>query len=201
MSLKRGWALAIVTVGTIGILAHIIQDAFIEFPDAPLRSVSIFKYFTIQSNLIAIIYFWLYFSLQLHYKNRIFQRLIGMVVVCITITFLVFLFFLEPTYDPVGLDLLGSILLHYINPVLVVGFVLYYRKDYDVQYDDIILWLSYPLLYILFLVILGVITNDYLYPFFQVSEVGVIGFLAAFGGIVVLYLLLSSIFVKIVSRK
>lgn len=199
--MKRRWALAIVTVGTIGILAHIIQDAFIEYPDAPLMSLQIFKYFTIQSNLIAIVYFWLYFSLRLHYKSPTFQKLSGMVMVCITITFLVYLVFLEPVYDPVGLNLLGSILLHYINPLLVVGFVLYYRRDYELTISDIKLWFVYPITYLVFLLLHGIISTDYLYPFFQVSEVGVWGLIGAILGIFGLYLLLSVVFVKIVSRK
>jgi len=38
-----------------------------------------------------------------------------------------------------------------------------------------LLWITYPLMYLLFADIHGFVTDDFLYPFFQVSEIGILG--------------------------
>ncbi len=199
--MKKTWSLIIVIIGTIGILSHVIYDIVIEYPENPIMSINIFKYFTIQSNILAIIYFWIVFSLKLDEKNKIFKNMIGAVTIYITITFFVFIIFLEPIYSPKGLNLLGSICLHYINPILVIGFLGYNRKDYEFNKRDVKYWVIYPGLYLIFVIIWGSIINDYLYPFFQVSEIGVSGLIINIVGLLAFFILLSFSLVKIVSKK
>ena len=199
--MKKKYALSIVVTSTLGIIFILINTLFFEEKTNQfLSALALFKYFTIQSNLIVTIYFYLYVFTSLKEKN-IFNKMLGGVVIYISITFLVFLLFLEPIYSPEGFALAGSILNHYISPLLVMIFVYKFRDDYSFEMANIKIWIIYPLVYFAFLVINGVITNNYLYPFFQVSEVGVIGIIVSAVGIVVLFLIMSFTIVKIVSKK
>lgn len=199
--MKKWIPFVIVIIGSIGLVAYFINDAFFSELTNPLGALRLLKYFTILSNLLAVVYFWLIFNERTQLKYGWFDRLLGGIVIYLTITFALYALLLESTYDVVGLDLLGNICLHYINPILVIGYLVIYRKDFTFTYKDISLWIVFPLLYLLFMVIHGMITNDYLYPFFQVSEVGIIGLISMIGILFGIFFLLSIIIVKIVSRK
>lgn len=173
--MKRKASLIIITTGTIGLLFTIIARAIGSDTNALGSAISSFRYFTIQSNLIVVIYFWLLFSLNP--KNIKFDKAIGGVIIYITVTFIVFALFLEPTWSPQGIELLGSILNHYVTPILSIVFLIYFRKDYSFNYKTIPFWLIYPLLYLLYVIIYGSLTNNYFYPFFEIDVIGVSNFI------------------------
>jgi len=199
--MKKWWPLVIVTIGSIGILAYIIDDAFFSELVNPLGSLRLFKYFTMLSNLIAVIYFWLIFTNRTQLKYGWFDRMLGGIVIYVTITFLIYAVLLESTYEVRGLDFIGNTCLHYLNPLLIIGYLGVYRKDFNFSRKDIGLWIVFPLLYLVFLVVHGLFTGDYLYPFFQVSEVGVTGLMSMIGILFGIFFILSIIIVKIVSKK
>jgi hypothetical protein len=145
----------------------------LDNPSTPLASgLGIFKYFTILSNLVVVIYFWMMFSLKLD-KSKKFDSWLGAVTVYITITGVIFAAFLQADFRQVGLDKVGSILNHYVIPILTIGFLLYYRKEYAFRFKDILKWMIFPVLYLMYLLIRGSITDDYLYPFFNINILGV----------------------------
>ncbi|MBN2540414.1 MAG: Pr6Pr family membrane protein [Bacilli bacterium] len=194
--MKKKTALLILSIGTIGVLATIISVA-LDNPDTPLGSaLGTFKYFTILSNLIVIVYFWLVFSLNMD-RFPIFKTLFGAVVVYITVTFLVYAVMLEGTFDLSGLGRFGSILCHYVVPIMTIGFLIYYRDEYSFHNKDILKWIAFPIVYFVFLVLFGVFTGDYIYPFFDINEVGFLAFLIAFLGIMGLFILLSFLVILI----
>jgi len=199
--MKRYWRLFVVVIGTLGILSLIFDEVFVGNPGSPLQSIHIFKYFTVQSNLVAVIYFWMLLRLKIDKKNEKWKNLVGGVMIYTTITFLIFAIVLEGLWDENGLAQLGSICLHYINPLLIIGYVVYFRKEYNFKFKDSLTWVIYPILYLLFLVLWGLITSDFLYPFFQVSEIGVLGLMASIIGLVGLFFVLSFGVVKILSKK
>lgn len=169
--MKRKFALIIAVLGTLGILFTLIYHMF-DNPSTPLASgLEIFRYFTILSNLIVAIYFWLLFSLNLD-KNSLFKKLLGGVAVYITITGVVFALFLQADFQQFGLDKVGSIISHYIIPILTVGFLLFFREDYNFSFKDIIKWSIFPIGYIIFLLIRGSVTSDYIYPFLELDSLG-----------------------------
>ena len=199
--MKKYWRILIVLIGTLGIVSFILDEAIVLNPDSPLHSLHIFKYFTVQSNLVAVIYFMLLFGMNIDLKNEKWKNLVGGVMIYTTITFLVFAIVLEGLWVEQGLSLLGSIFLHYINPLLIIGYVVYYRKEFDYKIRDSFAWIIYPILYLTFLVFWGMVTGDFLYPFFQVSEIGVFGLIISIIGLVGLFFVLSFLVVKILSKK
>ena len=192
---------AVVILGSLGILSLVVQDAFFTYPETPLMSLGLFKYFTVQSNLFAVIYFWLMISLKVDEKSKKWKNLLGGAMIYTTITFLIFAIVLERLYVEVGFTLVGSILLHYINPILIIFYTVYYRKEYEYHIKDSITWIIYPVIYLVFMIIWGSITGDFLYPFFQVSEVGITGLIISILGLLLMFILMSFLTVKILSKK
>lgn len=199
--MKKVFSIIIMVVAFIGITLTSIDSMFISNTNHPLlEGVKLYRYFTIQSNFIVGIYFGILSFSRLK-DNKTFDKLLGGVMIYITITFLVYMIILDPIYDPQGLNLIGSIISHYITPILVIIFVGYYRNDYLYELNDIKKWIIYPLVYLLFLFIYGLFTGDYIYPFFQVSKIGIIGVLLVSVCMVLFFLIMSFLTVKILSKN
>lgn len=199
--MKRHWQLAIVLIGTIGILAQFFNDVLYGELAHPFLAFRIFRYFTILSNLFAVVYFWLMYGKRYDMRHQWFDHLIGGVVVYLTITFVVYAAMLEGTFEKTVLGEFGNILLHYGNPLLVIAYLIQYRKGYGFEVRDIALWLVFPIAYLVFLLGHGIVTEDYLYPFFQVEEVGIAGLTSMIVILLGAFLLLMFALVKIVSPK
>jgi hypothetical protein len=199
--MKKWLSFTVVIIGIIGIVSHVLHDALFDYPDNPIMALGAFRYFTMQSALLATVYFLIIFLTQLDQRNERFRNFFGCVIISTTITFLVYNIFLAPIYHPEGLNMIGNIALHYINPVLIIVFLVMYRNEYTFSMKDTLIWLLFPFFYLIFMVIYGSITSDYLYPFFQISEIGLLGFSIAILGLLGLFFLLSFFLVKIVSKK
>lgn len=199
--MKRYWQLIIVIIGTIGLLSYIIDDAFFSELTNPLGAVRLFKYFSILSNVIAVTYFWMMFSLRYQHKHRNFDHFIGAIAIYLFVTFVIYALLLEGTYEQSTLDWIGNISLHYLNPIFVVVYLVHFRQLYTFQMKDMILWFVFPVIYLVFLVLHGIFTGDYLYSFFQVSDVGIEGLISMIVILIGIFYLLSLAVVKIVSRK
>jgi hypothetical protein len=199
--MKNRFALLIVVSSALGLSFVLINTMFIEeVSNRLLNGLALFKFFTIQSNLIVMMYFIMYLTSNFK-NNETFKKVFGGVVIYITITFIVFLIFLEPIYNPKGFALVGSLFNHYITPLLVLGFLFKFKDDYTFSFSDTKTWIVYPIIYLLFLFSYGLITNNFIYPFFQVNEVGIIGIIASILVLVILFVLMSFSLVKIVSKK
>jgi hypothetical protein len=196
--MKKYASIVIGIVASLGVLILVLDTAFDEGSNL-WNGLALFKYFTLQSNLIVAVYFMIAgFGLI---EKDWFHRLLGGVTVYVTVTLVVFIVFLEGTYQHTGWGIVSNILAHYLSPILTISFLVYFRKEYMFSYGDILTWMLYPISYVLFMTIFGTLTGDYIYPFFQIPEVGVGGFLLMVGGLVVFFGLLSFGAVKIVSKR
>lgn len=197
--MKKIIALIIALFGSTGILIDTIMYATEDGINI-LKGIEIFKYFTIQSNLFVVI-ICIIFALELFKDKKTESIFIGGTLLYILITLIVFFIFLRPIWHPTGIRYVANLLLHYIVPIGYFGFVVYYRHDYSFEVGDIKYWIIYPILYTVMVLIVGPLTGDYIYPFFNIPEVGVMGFVFMFVSILVLFLILSILIVKIVSKS
>ena len=198
--MKRTYALIISLVGLAGVILTAISTGLDNTDQFWLSAFSVLKYFTIQSNLMVTIYFGAIYFFKWDQLPK-YKSWLGGVTVYITITFLVFVTLLQSIWHPVGIGLWGNILNHYVTPIFTIIFLVLYRKDYLFTTSNILQWLIYPLIYIVFVLISGLAVGDYIYPFFQINEVGVGGFLIVFFGIMMLFFLLSIGAVMLTRKK
>jgi len=201
MVMKKKLMIVIISSSAVGIILNLVQiNFFDDNPDRLLESIKLFRYFTIQSNLLVAVYFALTVSGKFD-DSDFFKRFFGSVFLSIFVTGIVFAGYLEWTYVSPGLYKIGSALLHYISPILVTMYLLQSKEDYSFEYKDIKVWLIYPVSYLVYLIIQGVITNDYLYPFFDVPTIGVLGLVISTFFLVLFFFGMSILLVKIFSKK
>lgn len=198
--MKKTAAIILAIIALVGVLATTISAGLDHLESFFGSALSTLKYFTIQSNLIISAYFFAFF-VRANKPADGFDRWLGGVTVYITITGLVFVTLLQSIWHPTGLGLLGNILNHYLVPILSLGFLISFRKDYRFSYKDILWWMIYPLGYAAFMWIHGRLTGDYIYPFFDIASIGIGGFLIAFFGILALFFILSLCAVSLTKKK
>lgn len=187
--------IALVIFPVIGIILN-VTDQIINHDSV----VVLFKYFTILSNLFVGIYFSLLLSGKFE-KSIFFNKLFASVLISITITFIVFAGYLEWTYESEGLNKIASLINHYITPILTITYFFLNKKMYQYNMKDMIVWMIFPVSYLMFLLIHGVVTRDFIYPFFQVDEVGLFALIITIVLLVGFFILMSFLVVKILSKN
>lgn len=173
--MKRILALIIFSLSSIGVILTAIGFGLDNSETMFISAISVLKYFTIQSNILVILYFGLVFFKGLD-KSEKFRKFLSPVVSYITLTCVVFLLFLQSVWKPTGLIFFGSVLNHYVTPTLAIAFLIIFRKEYHFQWRHFGYWLIYPLAYLVFAIIMGLTTSDWIYPFFDIPENGVVSF-------------------------
>ena len=137
-----------------------------------------FKSFTMQSNLIVTI--WLTLAILCHNKPESLEKISGLIkgafTVYITITLIFFAILLAPFYQPTGWAAFSNLILHYLTPIaFIVDWILTENKlRYKWKYLPY--WVfTYPICYLAFIFIHGTFTGNYIYYFFDVNALGILG--------------------------
>ena len=135
--------------------------------------------------------------------KKLMGKLKGAITLYITVTFLVFAVVLSPLYHPPGLEGVLNLMFHYIIPA---GFIIdwFITEGNNYQWSFIPYWFCYPISYLIFALIHGGTTGDYLYPFLNLDVLGfdgltirVILLIAFFTGLSSLYITVSRRFFPI----
>jgi hypothetical protein len=154
------------------------------------RAFNSFAYFTTQSNLIvgATV---LLLALRLDRTSTLFRvfRLDGLVM--IVITGVVFHTMLAGLLELQGWASAGNQLVHTAVPIMaVLGWLLFGPRGL-ISWRTIGLSVIYPILWVVFTMTRGALTDWYPYPFLQVDEVGVLSVALTLLGITVAFVLLG----------
>lgn len=133
-----------------------------------------FTYFTIVGNLAMA----LYFTLQLfNFNNQItsvfFTKGCSTAIVSyITFVSLGYHTLFDDMYEPEKITLFMDILLHLINPLLYLLYWWVYEAKKDLEWNIIPQLLILPILYIIYVMLVGFIHDEYPYEFFDPGEGG-----------------------------
>jgi hypothetical protein len=137
-----------------------------------LCGLSIFKFFTLQSNLLIAIYsFIALFNIKGYNEKPFFKSLLSPVTSYIMLTGLTFAILLAPTSTAIGLHKVASDILHYLVPPLMTFFWLIF-EDRKLEYGYVPKWLIYPVVFMAWGLFRSFAYADYLYPFFDLSKFG-----------------------------
>jgi hypothetical protein len=157
----------------------------------------LFSTYTIQSNLLILIWLSIAIFLQEKYKTCWFfsGAVRGAITLYITVTFIIFALLLAPLYHPTGIEAYTNLSLHYIIPIaFLVDWVL--TEMYHVyQWKYTLFWLSYPIFYLILTLILGSITGTYIYPFLDLNAMGTEFFVIVCIILTAFFILLGSLLV------
>ena len=136
-----------------------------------LKGLSNFKFFTLQSNALILIYAFVLIFIKKYNTNNTFNNILGPVTSYILLTGVVYLIILEPIYELYGMERLSSSILHYVTPPLMSLFwLLFEQRRY--RYREFLSWLIYPLIFMAWGLFRALAYNDYLYPFFDTQKYG-----------------------------
>jgi len=154
----------------IQLYLHILNRP-VAFGESLLR---FFGYFTIDTNILCAL-FLTFVTLQSKSRlGRFFRKATTATALTayITIVGVTYNILLRNTWNPQGMQKLVDELLHSVIPVYFVLFWFIFVPGKDLKWKDAFPWLIYPILYMVYAIILGAITKFYPYPFVDVNELG-----------------------------
>jgi len=159
----------ITTVQGIGI------DIYVNSAEGGIwEGLSIFKYFTLQSNALVMLYALLaLINFRSMTEKEWFKRALTPVTSYIMLTGITFLIILAPTSNSQGLQRVASDLLHYLVPSLMFFYWIVFEER-ELQYSYIWSWIIYPFVFMFWGLYLAIMKEDYLYPFFDINKLGIL---------------------------
>ena len=134
-----------------------------------------FSAFTFQTNLWAVS--WITIALLYTKKEKkpfILKPIVhGAVTLYITGMFILFAVLLQLFYLPTDpMDIFVNILAHYLAPLFFIGDWVLTQKDEVYEKKHVLYWFIYPYLYLLYSVIVELITGQYIYYFISLTVLG-----------------------------
>lgn len=174
MSKTQWYRLAAGLAGLIGVSMQIAKDGW-----------GMLLYYTVLSNIM--VFGFMFYLVYAEFKHgnlnqhQTLLRVKGGVMMCITLTFLVYHFMLGPRVAPADFWNVRNLLVHYIAPLAMIidTILLDRRQSYD-RFDPI-KWMSVPIIYLIFavingqwlkLAIPGAVDSPYPYYFLNIAKYG-----------------------------
>ena len=115
------------------------------------------------------------------------------VAVNITLVGLTYNLLLRNVWNPQGWQLAADILLHQIVPIVFVVFAWSYARGRSPSFLSRIRWAIWPIVYFVYAMVRGAITNFYPYPFIDVTAIGYARVIENSIGIVVAYVAIAAV--------
>ncbi len=136
---------------------------------------NLFSYFTVQSNLIAVVIFAIAASAIVRRKplGTWFAYVRGAGVLYMSITFVVYALLLENNENAsttLGFDW-KNFVLHKLAPMAIVVWWLVWPSRKKISARGALLWLIFPILWLVYTITRGVMLNWYPYPFLNPNKV------------------------------
>ncbi|MFX1274596.1 MAG: Pr6Pr family membrane protein [Promethearchaeota archaeon] len=158
----------------------------------------IYRLYAFQANFLAIL--WLTISLIFYKKDEkpkiLHLGVNGAVTSYNTIALLTYIIFLAPRdSNAVGIHFFTSLTVHIIIPIAV--FIDWLLTSNKIKYKWVysLYWAIYPICYIIFCLISGIIFNDPIYPFFDVNLLSIGGVAIAILGLTIFFIILASLYI------
>lgn len=155
--------------------------------------IQYFSYYTILTNLLLA---WVCTKLFIRNQDSSGkQQILTAILVYILTVGLTYNVILRALWQPKGLQLIVDNLLHTIVPFLYLIFWIICVKKNNLKWKDVLPWLIYPFVYLVYVLIRGAISGVYPYPFIDVNQLGYGKALVNSLAVTVVIVLLSLFFV------
>lgn len=170
----RIYACILALTGWLAVLTQLYLLLVNRVESLPVTLLSFISYFTILTNILISLAFT---SVALNGKpgNVTFiskSSTLTAITVNITIVALVYNSVLRPIWNPQGVQRLVDELLHVIIPLMTFFYWIKFVAKNNLKWHSAFTWLTYPLVYFVFVLIRGDLTGVYPYPFCNVSVLG-----------------------------
>ncbi|WP_158996089.1 Pr6Pr family membrane protein [Mucilaginibacter sp. L196] len=188
----------IALTGVIAIILQLYATIINRVIPIGATLIKYFSFFTIQTNILvtACVIFAL-FNLKSSW-GRFFSRIsvVSALTVYIIIVSLIYNLILRQIWNPQGLQKFGDELLHVVMPALFILYWIFCTSKLNLKWN-VGLWLVYPLIYAVYVIIRGTLTGDYSYPFMDAGSLGYAKVFLNIGGLVIVFLGFSLLLVAL----
>ncbi|AQX84232.1 Pr6Pr family membrane protein [Elizabethkingia bruuniana] len=171
--MKRNLAFIFAALGWFAVIAQyylMLENRTTSVSEATIR---FFSFFTILTNILVAIYFsTICFSRNKSVSLINAAGMLTFLTIYITVVGLVYQVALRHLWHPQGMQKLVDELLHSVIPILVILFWYLYEAKNNLKFSQTIKWLSYPLIYFIYILLRGNQSGFYPYPFVDVSVLG-----------------------------
>ncbi len=167
--------------------------------DLSTTIITYFSYFTILTNsLVAICTASILLKSNIR-LGKFFSKTTNLtaITVYIIVVGAVYNLILRSLWHPTGLQQLTDELLHSAIPILFTLFWLIFVPKNELKWENAFRWLMYPLVYLMYILCRGAITDLYPYPFVDVNQLGYSKVLINSGGLAGVFLILSLLMILI----
>lgn len=167
--MRRWFSLIVVSIGYFAVISQfklMLDSSEVSLSETIIR---FFSFFTILTNsMIAI-----YHSFELAGSKALRKpAYLSALTLYIFIVGLVYQIALRHIWEPQGLAMVVDELLHSLIPLLSLVYWWLYEDFKLLKWKQIPLFLIYPLVYLLYVLVRGAYSGFYPYPFLQVEELG-----------------------------
>lgn len=161
--------------------------------------VRYFGFFTILTNILVAGSFSAVFLKGIGNSNNFFTRPKNLtaIAVYITIVGLIYNVILRFQWAPQGLAKLADELLHSVIPVFYIIFWLSFVPKQQINWNNILPWLAYPLAYLAYTLLRGPLAQWYPYPFVDVIKLGYNKVLFNSAMVCLVFIIFSVLFVSV----
>ncbi|AJW65384.1 hypothetical protein VO54_03959 [Elizabethkingia miricola] len=171
--MKKNLAFIFAALGWFAVIAQyylMLENRTTSVSEATIR---FFSFFTILTNILVAIYFsTICFSRNKSVSLINAAGMLTFLTIYITVVGLVYQVALRHLWHPQGMQRLVDELLHSVIPILVILFWYLYEAKNNLKFSQTIKWLSYPLIYFIYILLRGNQSGFYPYPFVDVSVLG-----------------------------
>jgi len=174
----------------------ILENRVASIPETIIRY---FSFFTILTNLLVALCCTFLLLKSNSYIARFFSKngTITAIAAYITIVGIVYNLILRFLWNPKGLEQVVDELLHTIIPILFVLTWLVFIPKATLKWSNILSWLIFPFLYLIYILIRGLSAGYYPYPFLDVRQLGYNKVFLNSLGVLVAFLVVSILFIAI----
>jgi hypothetical protein len=136
--------------------------------------VNFFSFFTILTNLLVAVGLTLALLAPNSAAGRFFARPAAEsgTAVYIAVVGITYALLLRHLWNPQGAQKLADVLLHDVLPVLYVGFWATFVPKAALRWSDALRWLAYPIAYMVYTVLHGLLSGWYPYYFIDIGAIG-----------------------------
>jgi hypothetical protein len=157
--------------GVVGQLYLIIINRKADLFPTLIQFIS---YFTILTNTIVSVYFTAFWLRPSTRSVEFFSRpsvgtAITAYILLVGLTYNTILRFI---WAPEGLQKIIDEILHTVNPLYFLLFWIFFIRKTKLAWRNVWSWVPYPLIYCVYVLVRGAVTNAYPYPFMDVVEHG-----------------------------
>ena len=200
-SAQRSFALSTCIITWAGLILqyYVAIEGASPFIESTTR---FFGYFTVLTNLLVAI--WLTAILFNRGSwHRFFSRFSTQtaITVYILVVGLGYNILLRHLYVFKGLHAITTEIQHVVVPALATVYWVLYVPKQSLPWKAFLPWLLYPFIYLIIALLRGSLDGFYPYPFLNVAELGLVTVLRNAAGLLVVFIVVSVLFIAVSRRK